>query len=147
MLDVMHLGRWARTGLCVVGALVLASSCGSKDSGDVSALVEQTPFTKAVAGVEVGGKLILVANRCVGFVWQHNEPTVIVFPAGTSVTGRGQDVVIHVNGETLSLGDGFAAGTWGPVATSVAGLEGSLVDPVPEACRDSPVVSLNQFQR
>jgi hypothetical protein len=142
----MHVGRWASPGLCLVGALVLTSSCGSTDSGDVSALVEQKPFTKAVAGVEVGGKLVLVANRCVGFVWQHNDPTVIVFPAGTSVTGHGQNVVIHVNGENLGLGDGFAAGTSGPGARSVAGLESSLVDPAPGACRDSPVVSLDQFQ-
>lgn len=143
---VVYVRRWASVAAGVVTALLLVSSCGAKDSVEVSALIEQKPYNKPVTGAEVGGRLILVADRCVGFAWRHKRPTVIVFPAGTSVTGHGHDFVVHVDGADLRLGGGFAAGTWGPGATSVEGLAGGLVSPPPGPCRQSPVVALNQFQ-
>jgi hypothetical protein len=119
------------------------TGCGGHNSSQVSVLIEKKPFTGFVAGVEVGGTLNLVAGTCVGFTWAR-KPTVIVFPAGTSVTGHGQDLVIHAEGHDLTLGGGFAGGA-GPGAPSVTRLPSAITTTPPKACGHFPAVYVSQF--
>lgn len=109
------------------------------DAGGVSVLRLNGNFGGASGGVGVFGSLGLVGHHCVGFV-MGSEPTLLVFPPGTSVTGSGSDVVIHVQGTNLRLGDHFSGGSLFYEPKSLS-LFGDLGTEVPSSCRELRAVA------
>jgi hypothetical protein len=103
------------------------------DAGGVSVLVLNENFEGASGGVGIFGSLQLVGHRCVGFA-MGNEPTLLVFPPDTSVTGSGASVVIHVQGTSLRLADHFSGGSTFNEPKSLS-LFGDLGTEVPSSCR------------
>jgi hypothetical protein len=87
------------------------------------------------AGVGIAGTLGLVADRCVGFV-SDGEGSVIVWPAGTSVSGSGEDLTITSEGETVRLGDQVEGGSL--QRNDFPEFDGRL----PAACRGFPLIDV-----
>jgi len=75
--------------------------------------IHLTPWNGSSVGVGVGGRLGLVAGRCVGFVdsGAGGDGVVIVWPSGTRVSGHGEDLRITSEGKTVRLGDEVSAGS------------------------------------
>lgn len=114
------------------------------NAGSVSVLSETEAFTGASGGVWVFGNLMLVGGRCVGFLF-GGQPTLIVFPKGTSVAGRGRGLVISVAGVQLRLGDRFTAGSRESESRSLSSY-GNLDDQAPAECRDYKALPVDEFQ-
>jgi hypothetical protein len=108
------------------------------DAGGVKVLTETEEFTGFAAGAGIFGKLRILGGSCVGFGGPIGHgarvaTVLLVFPAGTSVTGSGRDLVIHTRGRDLHLGDLVDGGS------RTAGEEplssfGNLASQVPKAC-------------
>lgn len=65
-----------------------------------------------IVGVGVTGRLGLVGGRCVGSVDETGDGgSVIVWPAGTTVSGSGNSLAITSQGVTVHIGDEIDAGT------------------------------------
>ena len=109
------------------------------DAGGVSVLMLNENFEGPSAGVGIFGSLRLVGHRCVGFV-MGNETTLLVFPPDTTVTGSGSDVVVHVQGTNLRLGDHFSGGSLFSAPKSLS-LFGDLGTEVPSSCRELRAVA------
>ncbi len=126
-------------------ALTVVASCGNgeggassdTDTGGVAVLVMQdTPSNSVGAGIM--GALSLVGHRCVGFDWAGHS-TLLAFPPGTSVTGKGRDIVIHVKGGSdLRLGQSFSGGSLSTVAQPVSNVD--LTADVPPRCQGFKVL-------
>lgn len=146
--------------VAVVALSLLLGACGSDGSrgeasysgtpdttvlhaGDIAVLMETEPFTGAVAGMGVDGRLAVV-DGCVGIAgWGR----VAVFPPSTSVTGTtADDLVLTIDGVTLRLGDHFTAGTRGSADGYPLSTYGDLDDQAPDSCRDTQAVQLDEFQ-
>lgn len=91
--------------------------------------------TGGEAGVGIGGTLGLVGDRCVGFV-SDGEGSVIVWPAGTSVSGSGKDLTITSEGKTVRLGDQVEGGTL--QRNDFPEFDGHL----PDACQGFPLIDV-----
>ena len=126
----------AATAACSSG---LHPGTQALDAGGVSVLRLNENFEGASGGVGVFGSLQLVGHRCLGFV-MGNEPTLLVFPPGTSVTGSGASVVIHVQGTTLRLGDRFSGGSMFNEPEPLS-FFGGLGTEVPSSCRELRAVA------
>src|SRR5690242_16314539 len=102
--------------------------------------MKRTP--ESGAGVGLPPKpLQLVGHNCVGFEF-GTEPTMLAFPPGTKVTGRGRDIVIHVaGGEDLRLGQDFSGGSWFDEGEPASVFD--LETKVPAPCRDLKVVGFS----
>ena len=87
------------------------------------------------AGVGIAGTLGLVGDRCVGFV-SDGDGSVIVWPAGTSVSGSGEDLTITSEGKTVRLGDQVEAGSL--QRSDFPEFDGRL----PDACRGFPLIDV-----
>lgn len=87
------------------------------------------------AGVGIGGTLGLVGDRCVGLA-SDVEGSVIVWPAGTSVSGSGADLTITSEGKTVRLGDRVEGGS--AQRNDFPEFDGLL----PEACRGFPLIDV-----
>ncbi|GCD89230.1 hypothetical protein [Nocardioides sp. LS1] len=134
-------------------ALVLAAtaSCSNGsdtevvDAGGVSVLVLNEVGTGGSAGVGIFGELRLVGERCVGFV-MGLETALLVFPPHTSVSGSGPDVVIHVQGTDLRLGEHFTGGARSGAPEPLSHF-GALRDQIPSSCRGLPAVAFQPDPR
>ena len=73
--------------------------------------VDLSPWNNYSIGVGIGGKLGLIADRCVGFVSRDvGAGSVIVWPPGTEFSGEGESLRIHSEGKTVRLGDDIEGG-------------------------------------
>lgn len=136
--------------LLAVLTLAVTAACGSDDGSaappspdhhGVTVLVMKKTLESG-AGVGLPAKpLQLVGDNCVGFKF-GTEPTLLAFPPGTKVTGKGHDIVIHVaGGEDLSLGQDFSGGSWFGEGEPASIFD--LETEVPAACRDLKVVGFS----
>jgi hypothetical protein len=144
--------RRAMTGAGCAVLAALAAGCGTNTdpdtqvvkAGDAYVLMETEEYTGDVGGQGIYSTLALVGH-CVGFGSSGHE-VLAVFPQGTSVTGSGERLVIHVGDRSFRLGDSFTGGTrlneddanGVPLSTY-----GDLVRQVPESCRDRRAVDLD----
>lgn len=106
---------------------------------DVVALVDGREIALAYgsSGVGLGGRLVLVADRCIGLEpVDGSEPRILLWPGGTSVHRDGERVVVESNGRRFTVGERLDAGS--EQRTGLAGLE----DLLPEPCRGHDIVDV-----
>ncbi|GAB3766296.1 hypothetical protein FB382_001900 [Nocardioides ginsengisegetis] len=126
----------AFTGACSNGA---HPDTEVVDAGGTSVLVLKELGEGGSAGVGIFGDLRLVGERCVGFV-MGLETALLVFPPHTSVSGSGADVVIHVQGTDLRLGEHFTGGSRSGAPEPLSHF-GDLGKQIPSSCRGLPAVA------
>ncbi|MFN8190555.1 MAG: hypothetical protein U0R78_08955 [Nocardioidaceae bacterium] len=141
----MQPGRTSTTGLgLVVAAVALLASCSGKGgsahpgvevvhAGTTDVVVESEPFRGSAAGVGVGGTLERVGGRCLGFHF-GDEPVLLIFAHGATVTGSDAGVVIHAGGQELRLFQSFSGGSRTSSPRPLNAFDG-LADQLPESCR------------
>lgn len=134
-----------RTALVVVLVAILVVTCAAAalwwwtrprvlEAGQVVVLVEGRSLrTQDTAGTGMGVTLALIGDRCVG-TGKGEDPRILVWPAGTSVSGSGEDVTIETGGRVLHLGDSVAGGTTQRTRYP------ELDDRLPEECRRFPLI-------
>ncbi|HET6165598.1 MAG TPA: hypothetical protein VFE07_02110 [Marmoricola sp.] len=143
-------------GVSMASATLLASvlvSCGTNDhpdtravdAGGVTVLAETERFTGLARGVGVFGTLELVKGRCVGFTF-GGQPTLIVFPGGTAVHGRGRNLVVSVGDVELRLGDHFEAGSRENGSRALSNF-GDLDRQTPARCRSAKALPVEEFAK
>lgn len=148
-MTILRSSRPATAAGIALAAVLLTTSCGSGvgtevvNAGPVSVLRETEPSTGASGGVGVFGRLRLIGGRCVGFTFA-TEPTLIIFPDGTSVSGKGDQLVITVNGTPLHLGDRFTAGSRNSGSRPLSEF-GDLSDQVPSVCKKYKALPVDGF--
>lgn len=142
---------WRRTAIAVVGLAVLGWGAVTWwtrsqviEAGEAVVLVEGRDLilgTEAIAGVGITGTLGLVGGTCVGFVDGFGDDagdgTIIVWPAGTTVDGSGEDLTITADGATVTIGDTVDGGS--AQVTAFPEFDGRL----PEECEDAPLVDVS----
>ena len=133
-------------GLTLALVVLVAGSAGARwwwthdrvvEAGGVLVLVEGHDLgTSSWAGVGYGGELGLIGDRCVGFVGPTDQrSSLIVWPAGTDVTGVGDDLEITTGGVTLRLGDQVEGGMKSQTLQFP-----DLVEALPDECVGIPLV-------
>ena len=142
------------TAAFIAVVMLAVSSCSDEGSenpdtdvlygGEVAVLLETEPCCESGGGVGIGGVLSVVQG-CVGFV-SGGEPTVIVFPAGTSVRGQGVEMVLTVGGKAFRIGDRFDAGSRSAGTGTLAEF-GELDEQAPASCHGLAVRALEEFDR
>lgn len=153
MLLNKRIARHAITGLAlvvVVSAIVVwlvgraSEEATAIEAGEAVVVVEsEKAYSKAngtvSVGVGVSGTLGLVNGRCVGFVDEPSSTTtemeqVIVWPPGTTVKGRGEDLQITSEGVSVRLGERIDAGA--DLRTEFP----ELAEVLPVECRGMPMI-------
>jgi hypothetical protein len=126
--------RWPRRSLIALVVVGLAASAGALglrflgqnrviEAGNIVVAVEgrHVDYSRPLQahdpeeiGTGSAGRIGLVGGRCVGFVGDPARPgqrdLVIVWPYGTTVSGKDEDVVIESEGATIRLGDWVEGG-------------------------------------
>jgi hypothetical protein len=145
--------RYRAVAAAFIAVVMLAvSSCSDEGpdnpdtgvlyEGDVAVLLETEPCCESGGGIGIGGVLSVVQG-CVGFV-SGGEPTVIVFPVGTSVRGQGDRMVLTVGGKKFRIGDKFGAGSRNAGTGTLADF-GQLAEQAPASCHGLAVRPLEEF--
>jgi hypothetical protein len=108
---------------------------------DVAIVVEGrqlslSPWNDGSTGVGVAGRIELIADRCVGLVGSNGVGRVIVWPAGTRVSGVGQHLRITSEGKTVWLHQDVEAGS--EFGHDFTGIKQKL----PPTCRKAALVQV-----